>query len=134
MPNETNEFTNPDGERLIFRKTSKDTDGELLEMEATYIPNSQRPPLHYHPFQDEHFEVLRGTFQARIDETEHTYQPGDKFTVPATTPHWMHNISDEEGCLSWLQGISIRRHPSTAALPVLIRNSKWERSSLVSPW
>jgi len=42
---------------LIFRKTGVDTDGELLEMEARYPTNSSQPPYHYHPYQEEHFEV-----------------------------------------------------------------------------
>ncbi len=101
MSEETRRFQNPEGERLIFRQTGAETNGELLEMEATYVPHSPQPPLHYHPVQEEQFEVLRGTFQARIGDAEHTYQAGDKFTVPPNTPHWMHNISDEEGCLRW---------------------------------
>ncbi len=32
------EFVSPDGERLIFRKTAAETNGELLEMEAIYNP------------------------------------------------------------------------------------------------
>jgi quercetin dioxygenase-like cupin family protein len=95
------EFTGPGGERLIFRKTAAETDGELLEMEATYNPNSPRPPLHYHPYQEEQFEVLSGTFRVRINQTENVYETGDSFTVPANTPHWMHNVSEEEGRLRW---------------------------------
>ena len=101
MQDDNKEFTHPNGERLIFHRTGKETNGELLEMEAIYNPNSPQPPLHYHPFQEEQFEVLRGVFRVRIGEVEHTYQAGDKFTVPIATPHWMHNISDEEGRLLW---------------------------------
>lgn len=95
------EFTHPSGERLIVRKTAAETNGELLEMEVTYNPNSPKPPLHYHPYQEEQFEVLSGTFSVRIGQTERIYEAGDKFTVPANTPHWMHNVSDEEGRLRW---------------------------------
>ena len=101
MSEETRRFQNPEGERLIFRQTGAETNGELLEMEATYVPHSPQPPLHYHPHQEEQFEVLRGTFRARIGDAEHTYQTGDTFTVPPNTPHWMHNVSDEEGRLRW---------------------------------
>ena len=90
-----------DGGRLIFRKTGADTDGELLEMEARYPPNSSRPPYHYHPYQEEHFEVLQGEFRTKIDGVEHIYRAGEEFSVPVNTPHWMHNISDEEGRLLW---------------------------------
>lgn len=86
---------------LVIRKTAAETDGELLEMEATYPPNSSQPPYHYHPIQSEQFEVLSGRFRVKIGETEKTYEVGDKFTVPMNIPHWMHNISDFEGRLNW---------------------------------
>lgn len=95
------EFAHPNGERLILRKTTDETNGELLEMEASYNPNSSRPPLHYHPYQEERFQVLSGAFRVKVGEAEHTYHAGDAFTVPAGTPHWMHNVSNEEGRLLW---------------------------------
>lgn len=95
------EFVQPSGERLTFLRTAEETDGQLFEMEAIYNPNSPRPPLHYHPYQEEQFQVLNGTFRVKVGETEHTYESGDTFTVPADTPHWMHNVSDEEGRLRW---------------------------------
>lgn len=97
----TTEFTHPSGERLIFRTTAAETNGELLEMEATYNPHSPQPPLHYHPYQEEQFKVLSGTFRVKVGDKEDVYQAGDEFTVPANTLHWMHNVSDEEGRLRW---------------------------------
>jgi quercetin dioxygenase-like cupin family protein len=95
------EFEHPNGERLKFLKTAADTNGELLEMEAAYNPNSRQPPLHTHPKQEEKFEVLSGTFRVRIGDEEHTFETGDKFSVPVNTPHWMYNMSDQEGRLRW---------------------------------
>lgn len=101
MSETTNEFQNADGSRLIIRKSSRSTNGELLEMEATYPPQSPQPPLHYHPNQEEHFEVLRGTFRTHVGGVEKVYDTGETFVVPQNTPHWMCNISDEEGALLW---------------------------------
>jgi len=95
------QFKSSDGSRLIIHKTSKSSGGELLEMEAIYPPKSPQPPLHYHPKQEEHFQVIRGIFQTHIGGVEEVYESGDTFTVPANTPHWMCNISDEEGALLW---------------------------------
>ena len=39
------EFVRPNGERLTLCLTSKETNGELLEMEVVYSPNS---PRHQH--------------------------------------------------------------------------------------
>ena len=37
-------------QRIIFRKTTADTGGELLEVESVYTRASpSRPPAHYHP-------------------------------------------------------------------------------------
>lgn len=86
---------------FTFHKTSADTGGEYLEMEVSYPPHSHRPPSHYHPYQEEHFEVLYGAFRVRIGDLERTYETGETFRVPPNTPHWMHNVSDQDGCLLW---------------------------------
>ena len=86
-------LTNPDGEQLTFRVTAGDSDGELQEVEMTYKPRSARPPEHYHPYQEEHFEVLSGPVHASIGGVEKTYQPGEDFTIPVATPHWIRNTS-----------------------------------------
>ena len=130
MPNTVHEFTNPAGERLIFRRTGADTAGELLEMEATYVPNSEQPPLHYHPYQEEQFEVLDGTFHVRIGETEHTFQTGEQFTVLPNTPHWMHNISDEEGRLLWQVHPALKTQDFFATMWGLIADGKTNANGL----
>jgi hypothetical protein len=49
------------GQRMIVRKTAGDTGGAYLEVESVYTkPSSSRPPAHYHPHQEERFEVLSG--------------------------------------------------------------------------
>ena len=94
-------LTNPNGELLRFVQTAADTNGELLQMEVTYVPESDQPPEHYHPYQEESFTVLAGEFVVGIDGEEHTFAAGDSFVVPAGANHWMKNVSDEEGKLSW---------------------------------
>ena len=75
------------GLRLI--RTGAETDGELLEMEATYGGEAGMPPEHVHPSQVERFEVLEGTIRAIIGGTERRYGRGETFDVPAGTPHQM---------------------------------------------
>jgi quercetin dioxygenase-like cupin family protein len=77
------------GFRLLLLRTAAETDGELLEMEATYGGTGGMPPEHLHPRQVERFEVLEGTMRTIIDGTERTYGRGDRFEVPAGTPHRM---------------------------------------------
>jgi quercetin dioxygenase-like cupin family protein len=75
--------------RLRLVRTGDETDGRLLEMEATYGGAAGMPPEHLHPGQDEHFEVLEGQVRAIVGGEERTYEAGDAFEVPAGTPHQM---------------------------------------------
>src|SRR3954452_13405477 len=64
-------------------------DDELLAMEARYRGDAPLAQSHYHPSQDEHFEVLEGTIHAVIGGAEQWYREGETFDVPAGTPHQM---------------------------------------------
>jgi quercetin dioxygenase-like cupin family protein len=87
------------GFRLRFTRTAADTNGELLEMEATYGGTGEFPPEHLHPVQAEHFEVLEGSVRTIIGGSERVYGQGDAFDVPAGTPHQM--TSDEPARMRW---------------------------------
>ena len=77
------------GFRLKLIRTAAETDGELLEMEGSWSGQGGLPPNHFHPSQDEHFEVLEGTLRTVIGGTERRYSEGEAFDVPAGTPHQM---------------------------------------------
>jgi quercetin dioxygenase-like cupin family protein len=77
------------GHRLRLVRTDAETDGEVLEMEATYSGAGGMPPEHLHPQQAERFEVLEGEMRTIIAGTERRYGPGETFEVPAGTPHQM---------------------------------------------
>jgi mannose-6-phosphate isomerase-like protein (cupin superfamily) len=83
------EIGSPGGMKLLLVRTGAETDGELLEMEATYPGDGSMPPMHLHPSQAEHFEILEGSMRAVIDGEERVYQSGESFEVPAATPHQM---------------------------------------------
>jgi len=77
----------PGGVRLLLVRTGAETDGELLEMEATYAAAVGPPPAHLHPRQDERFEMLEGSVRTVIGGAERSYAAGETFAVPAGTPH-----------------------------------------------
>ena len=78
------------GQRLVFRATARETGGELLEVESVYTkPSPSRPPDHYHPHQEEHFEVLSGALRVRVGGEERELRRGDVLVVPPATPHEM---------------------------------------------
>jgi quercetin dioxygenase-like cupin family protein len=74
---------------------------EALEVEAVYQPGSMKPPVHLHPEQDEHFEVLAGEITAIVDGEERTHGEGSAFDIPRDTPHTMWNASDAEVRVLW---------------------------------
>jgi quercetin dioxygenase-like cupin family protein len=84
------------GQRLIFRKTAQVTGGELLEVESIYTkPSPSRPPVHYHPRQEERFEVLSGKLHTLIGGEERTLREGKILVIPPCVPHGM--WSEEAG-------------------------------------
>jgi quercetin dioxygenase-like cupin family protein len=62
---------------------------ELLEMEADYAGTGDLPPSHYHPSQDEHFEVLEGRVRAVIGGERQSFAQGESFDISAGTAHQM---------------------------------------------
>src|SRR5215207_4560073 len=87
--------------KLRLVRTAAETDGELLEMEATYEPGSVEPVEHFHPKQDEHFEVLAGTIEARVGDERRRLTAGDTLDVPAGTVHAMWNGGGEPAQVIW---------------------------------
>ena len=85
MAREGQELEGRDGFRLKLLKISDD----LLEMEALYTGRGRFPPEHYHPRQDERFEVLEGAVRAVVNGEELRYVAGERFEIPAGTPHQM---------------------------------------------
>ena len=75
------------GFRLELIQTGAETDGELLVMDASYRGATGPPPEHLHPRHDERFEVLEGTVRTVIGGAERVYEAGERFDVPAGTPH-----------------------------------------------
>ncbi len=62
---------------------------ELLVMEQAYAADAEPPPPHYHPSQDEHFEVLEGSIALRVGHEHSTVPAGESFDIPRGTVHTM---------------------------------------------
>ena len=65
------------GERIVFRKTSRETNGEAVVIETYVQPNGFVAAAHVHPSQEERFEVLRGSvgFRDRAQEARRGARP-----------------------------------------------------------
>jgi quercetin dioxygenase-like cupin family protein len=84
------------GERLHFRKTSRETNGELVEIEVTVQPNGFVAAAHVHPYQSERFEILSGTVEFRRGKERITAGAGDVVTIEPGTRHSFRNAGDDE--------------------------------------
>lgn len=91
------EIVNPvTGHRIIFRKTTDDTDGELLQMDWIGRVGWRAGPAHVHSFQEERFEVISGTLGSHVAGNERTLKAGDEVVVPAGIAHTAWNAGEEE--------------------------------------
>ena len=86
---------------LEFVHTAVSTNGELLEVLATYPPGSPEPPAHFHPNQEEHFTILEGEMTVRMHGNLRVLQAGDTLHIPATEIHSMWNHSTVSARVQW---------------------------------
>jgi quercetin dioxygenase-like cupin family protein len=84
------------GERLVFRKTSRETGGQAVVIETFVQPNGFVAAAHVHPSQDERFEILRGSVGFNVGRKKLVAGPGQRISVPAGTPHKFWNAGEEE--------------------------------------
>jgi quercetin dioxygenase-like cupin family protein len=83
------------GERITFRKTSADTDGEYVEIDLVLAPDGAVPGTHVHPKQVEIFEVMAGKMKFRLGLKKVKAGPGETVVVPAGAIHNFANDGDE---------------------------------------
>lgn len=146
-------FTDPaTGDTLRFVKTSAETNGELLEIEVHYTPAHGKPPAHYHPRQQEHFEVMAGSITVQMNGDQRDYRAGESFDVPAGTVHAMWNAGESTVQMKWqirpalktqqffeaIWGSYSDRKPGDTNSPNLLQSAVWMQAysdefRLVSP-
>ncbi len=83
------------GERLTFVRTSRETGGEAVVVDATVAPNGAVAAAHVHPFQTERFEIRSGTARFKLGRDEIEAKAGDVVTVEPGTPHKFWNAGEE---------------------------------------
>lgn len=121
------------GERVLFRRTAAETDGELVEIETTVQPGGFVAARHVHPRQEERFHVLRGTvaFQAGPETVE--LGPGDRITVPAGTPHRFWNAGEDEATFACEVRPALHFEALLADMFALARDGKTNRRGMPNP-
>ncbi|HYJ39000.1 MAG TPA: cupin domain-containing protein [Chitinophagaceae bacterium] len=89
------------GQRIKFLQTSSDTNGSFLEMIATYEKKSTVPPVHYHPYQEEFFEIISGELSVRINGEVEVLGPGHQLCIPKGISHTMWNDTSNPTVIRW---------------------------------
>jgi quercetin dioxygenase-like cupin family protein len=84
------------GERVTFLKTSAETDGELVVIDAAVAPGGFVAAEHIHPYQSERFEILSGEVEFKLGKEVLTARPGDVVMVESGTSHQFRNLGNEE--------------------------------------
>lgn len=92
------------GERLIFRRTARETQGFQWEAEWFVKPHTGPAPrtgrnrfAHFHPMVPERFEIISGSARYLLGGVERSTQGGETVSLPAGIPHihpW--NAGDDE--------------------------------------
>ncbi len=76
---------------------------DRLEISSTWTAGGAPPPMHWHPVQHEHFEVLEGELTAGLEHAAaRALQAGDELDVPARTGHRMWNAGAAPCRASWV--------------------------------
>ncbi len=89
-------ITNPvSGERITFRKTSADTDGEYIEIDVELTPDGAVPGMHVHPGQEERFEILSGDVRFRKGLKKIDAKAGDVVVVEPGKAHKFKNRGEQ---------------------------------------
>lgn len=102
---------------------------ELLEVEATYGPGKPPPP-HFHPSQDERFEVLAGAINVEVDGETRELGAGEEIEIPRGSSHKLWNPSGEEARVVWQTMPAGRTEEWFRALDTLQRQGRVGRDGM----
>lgn len=81
------------GLKATVTTPSAATDGAYVEMDVTADPGSETI-IHYHPEQEETYQVLEGTLEVFRDDRWRAVPAGESLTVPQEAVHGFRNASE----------------------------------------
>src|SRR5690242_19070010 len=76
-------FALPGGSSFVVRRSAAETNGERVELEIMLPPGAAGPPPHFHPRQEEQWQVLAGALDVQVDANWRTLREGESASVPA---------------------------------------------------
>lgn len=95
MPNKDQIITNPlSGDTYEFVRIPNDANREDLTLKATIKTKGPLVPKHYHIFQEETFEVIKGKLTILLNNQTKILTTGEKIVLPENKPHNHYNNED----------------------------------------
>jgi mannose-6-phosphate isomerase-like protein (cupin superfamily) len=86
-------LTMPDGTAFLIIESAHDSGGARIEFEITMAPGAMGPPKHFHPRQEERWEVLEGELSVFVDDDWRVLAAGESLAIPPNTVHTLRNRS-----------------------------------------
>src|SRR4051794_3948739 len=83
------------GERLVFERTSHETDGEYCRFETLVDAGGAVAAAHVHPYQTEEFTVVAGTLGVKAGRETKELTRGETVVIEPGTPHKFWNAGDD---------------------------------------
>jgi quercetin dioxygenase-like cupin family protein len=121
------------GERIVFHKTSRETNGEAVEIEVFVRPNGFVAAAHVHPFQSERFEVLAGRIGMKVGRKKIEAGRGDVVTVEPGTAHKFWNAGSEEARFRCVVRPALQFESLLETMFALAADGKTNRKGMPSP-
>lgn len=85
------------GERVIFRLTTAESDGDLLRFDFLLGEGAAQPSSHRHMNQESRFEIVSGELGARVGGGKpRSYRAGETLIIPPGTHHVIWNAAAGE--------------------------------------
>jgi quercetin dioxygenase-like cupin family protein len=111
-------------QRISFR-----TEGNVLHAEVRVDPGGD-VPKHFHPSQEERFEVGAGTVQFTVDGKKVEAAAGDRLVAPPGTLHSFRNTGDTEAVLLVEVEPALRMQAFLEEAARLAREGKYTRRGI----
>jgi len=109
--------------------TVRESTPDVLEVEVL-LEADKPPPPHFHPAQEEHFQVIEGELQARVDAEERTLRAGDTLSIPRGAAHQMWNAGAAPTRATWRTAPRLRTEEWFSELDSLQRAGRVGRSGM----
>jgi hypothetical protein len=105
----------------------------MLQVEGEWGPHGSPPPKHFHPAQDERFEVIEGRLNVRVDGEERVLAAGDSVQIPSDSVHQMWNPNDAPARAIWQTFPRGRTEEWFRAIDRLHREGRVGRNGMPGP-